>query len=136
MNCFSTNTNSCSFKNFHEEIMKQNKPNSSAAIKANLGCVQQFRCVSNTTPSTPDQLKPVSCELTVCFICRDVLNESGHLFVEDVRQNCLRVLSSMKESAHAYLLHPVYESLKVSSFTWTDKQHSDTSTTDRGLIRH
>lgn len=65
---------------------------------------------------------------TVCFICRDVLNESGHLFVEDVRQNCLRVLSNMKESAHAYLLHPVYESLKVSLFTWTDKQHSDMST--------
>lgn len=48
LNCFSTNTNSCSFKNFHEEIMKQNKPNSSAAIKANLGCVQQFRCVYDT----------------------------------------------------------------------------------------
>ncbi|KAG7219293.1 hypothetical protein INR49_018776 [Caranx melampygus] len=92
-----------SFKNFQDEIMKQNKPNSSAAIKANLGCVQQFS---------------------------DVLNESGHLFLEDVRQNCLQVLSSMKESAHAYLLNPVHESLKpqyrkLGTSDWLNKSVFD-----------
>ncbi|XP_039993957.1 tumor necrosis factor alpha-induced protein 2-like isoform X2 [Xiphias gladius] len=74
-----------SFKIFQDEVMKQNRPNSKAIIKANLGCVEQFR---------------------------EVLDKRGHLFLEGVRENCLRVLTDMKESAHTYLLSRVHEVLK------------------------
>ncbi|XP_023268718.1 tumor necrosis factor alpha-induced protein 2 [Seriola lalandi dorsalis] len=88
-----------SFKIFQDEVMKQNKPNSIAIIKANLGCVEEFR---------------------------DVLSKNGHLFLEDVRQNCLHVLTDMKESAHAYLLNPVHkelkpEYLKLGTSEWLNK---------------
>ncbi|AWP15985.1 putative tumor necrosis factor alpha-induced protein 2 [Scophthalmus maximus] len=74
-----------SFKIFQDKVVKQNRPNSKAIIKANLGCIQQFR---------------------------DVLQKNGHLFREDVRQDCLHVLTDMRESAHSYLLSPVHEALK------------------------
>ncbi|XP_070776384.1 tumor necrosis factor alpha-induced protein 2 [Enoplosus armatus] len=73
------------FRSFQNDIMKQNKANSRPFIKANLGCIEQFR---------------------------DVLVEKSHLFPEDVRQNCLFVLNDMKQSAHTYLLKPVHEVLK------------------------
>ncbi|XP_031729063.1 tumor necrosis factor alpha-induced protein 2 isoform X1 [Anarrhichthys ocellatus] len=73
------------FKIFQNDVIKQNKLNSRPAVKANLGCIEQFR---------------------------DVLNKKRHLFIEDVRKNCLHVLTDMKQSAHAYLLKPVHEVLK------------------------
>ncbi|XP_053192025.1 tumor necrosis factor alpha-induced protein 2-like [Scomber japonicus] len=73
------------FKTFQDDIMKQRKPNSKPFIKANLGCVKQFR---------------------------DVLVTRRHLFPEDVRESCLSILNDMKQSAHTYLLSPVHEILK------------------------
>ncbi|XP_063355184.1 tumor necrosis factor alpha-induced protein 2-like isoform X1 [Pelmatolapia mariae] len=72
------------YQNFHEDIIKQNKLHSKAFIKANLSCVKQFR---------------------------DFLVEHD-LFPEDVRENCLQVLTEMKQSAHTYLLTPVHKVLK------------------------
>ncbi|XP_071353729.1 tumor necrosis factor alpha-induced protein 2-like [Trachinotus anak] len=88
-----------SFKNFQDEVMKQNKPNSKAFIKANLGCVEEFS---------------------------DVFSKNGHLFLEDVRRNCLSVLTDMKESAHAYFLNPVHKNLrphyrKLGTSDWLNK---------------
>ncbi|KAM9708900.1 tumor necrosis factor alpha-induced protein 2 isoform 1-T1 [Menidia menidia] len=73
------------FKSFQEDIIKQNRSNSKAHIKANLGCIEQFR---------------------------DVLQRKKHLFTADVQQNCLSVLTDMKQSAHVYLLSPVHKVLK------------------------
>ncbi|KAM4542433.1 tumor necrosis factor alpha-induced protein 2-like isoform 2-T2 [Odontesthes bonariensis] len=73
------------FKRFQEDIIKQNRPNSKAHTKANLSCVEQFR---------------------------DVLDRKSHLFLADVQQNCLCVLTVMKESAHMYLLSIVHKVLK------------------------
>ncbi|KAL3969141.1 CUB and sushi domain-containing protein [Sarotherodon galilaeus] len=72
------------YKDFHEDIIRQNKPHSKAFIKANLSCVKQFK---------------------------DFLVEHD-LFPEDVRKNCLPVLTEMKQSAHTYLLTPVHKVLK------------------------
>uniref|UniRef100_A0A3P9B043 Tumor necrosis factor alpha-induced protein 2 n=1 Tax=Maylandia zebra TaxID=106582 RepID=A0A3P9B043_9CICH len=72
------------YQTFHEDVIKQNKPHSKAFIKANLSCVEQFR---------------------------DFLVEHN-LFPEDVRENCLQVLTEMKQSAHTYLLTPVHKILK------------------------
>uniref|UniRef100_A0A3P8PJ96 Exocyst complex component Sec6 n=1 Tax=Astatotilapia calliptera TaxID=8154 RepID=A0A3P8PJ96_ASTCA len=72
------------YQTFHEDVIKQNKPHSKAFIKANLSCVEQFR---------------------------DFLVEHD-LFPEDVRENCLQVLTEMKQSAHTYLLTPVHKILK------------------------
>uniref|UniRef100_A0A3Q3WVK3 Uncharacterized protein n=1 Tax=Mola mola TaxID=94237 RepID=A0A3Q3WVK3_MOLML len=75
------------FKTFQNSITKQNRPNSRSFIKANLSCIEQFS---------------------------DVLSKQSNLFSMDVRQDCLHILSDMRQSAHAYLLKPVHESLKVS----------------------
>ncbi|XP_060938379.1 tumor necrosis factor alpha-induced protein 2-like [Limanda limanda] len=74
-----------SFKLFQDEVVKKNQSNRRAVIKANLGGVQQFTMV---------------------------LQKNGHLFQEDVRTKCLKVLSDMKESAHTYLLSSVHDALK------------------------
>lgn len=73
------------FKLFQEDVIRQNRPNSKALIKANLGSIEQFR---------------------------DVLVRKKHLFPEDVQKNCLSVLTDMKQSAHTYLLSPVHKVLK------------------------
>ncbi|XP_054469847.1 tumor necrosis factor alpha-induced protein 2-like isoform X2 [Anoplopoma fimbria] len=73
------------FNSFQNDIMKQKKPNTLPAMKANLGCIEQFR---------------------------DVLSKKKHLFTDDVQKNCLLVLTDMKQSAHAYLLKAVHERLK------------------------
>ncbi|XP_062296798.1 tumor necrosis factor alpha-induced protein 2-like, partial [Scomber scombrus] len=81
------------FKTFQDDILEQSKPkgksnskpNSKPFIKANLGCVKQFR---------------------------DVLDTKSDLFPEDVRESCLSILNDMKQSAHTYLLSPVHEVLK------------------------
>ncbi|XP_039897388.1 tumor necrosis factor alpha-induced protein 2-like [Simochromis diagramma] len=72
------------YKEFHEDIIRQNKPHSKALIKANLSCVEQFR---------------------------DFF-EKHDLFPEDVQKKCLPVLTEMKQSAHTYLLIPVHKVLK------------------------
>ncbi|KAG8013091.1 Tumor necrosis factor alpha-induced protein 2 [Nibea albiflora] len=73
------------FRSFHNDIIKQNKPNSKPFVKANLGCIEQFS---------------------------DVLQKKSHLFPNDVREICLLVLPDMKQTAHAYLLKPIHEALK------------------------
>ncbi|KAK5618005.1 hypothetical protein CRENBAI_023494 [Crenichthys baileyi] len=73
------------FKAFQEEIIKQNKCNSNAYIKAHLGCVEQFR---------------------------DIFQRKGHLFPNDVQENCLAVLTDMKQSAYTFLLSSVHANLK------------------------
>ncbi|XP_044022203.1 tumor necrosis factor alpha-induced protein 2-like isoform X1 [Siniperca chuatsi] len=73
------------FKIFQNDVIKQNKPNSRSFIKANLGCIEQFR---------------------------DVFVKKRHLFPEAVRETCLLVLNDMKQSAHTYLLKPVHDVLK------------------------
>ncbi|XP_030574335.1 tumor necrosis factor alpha-induced protein 2-like [Archocentrus centrarchus] len=74
-----------SYKDFHEDTIKQNRPHSKALIKANLGCVKQFR---------------------------DFFTTESDLFPEDVRESYLQVLTEMKQSAHTYLLNPVHKVLK------------------------
>ncbi|XP_026008663.1 tumor necrosis factor alpha-induced protein 2-like [Astatotilapia calliptera] len=86
------------YKEFHEDIIRQNKPHSKAFIKANLSCVEQFR---------------------------DFF-EKHDLFPENVRENCLQVLTEMKQSAHTYLLTPVHKVLKphyqkVGTSDWPKK---------------
>uniref|UniRef100_A0A3Q4I8B0 Exocyst complex component Sec6 n=1 Tax=Neolamprologus brichardi TaxID=32507 RepID=A0A3Q4I8B0_NEOBR len=73
------------YKEFHEDIIRQNKRHSKAFIKANLSCVKQFR-----------------------YVC----DPKHDLCPEDVKKNCLQVLTEMKQSAHTYLLTPVHKSLK------------------------
>ncbi|KAL3969147.1 ATP-binding cassette, subfamily B (MDR/TAP), member 8 [Sarotherodon galilaeus] len=87
------------YKEFHEDIIKQNKRHSKAFIKANLSCVKQFR---------------------------DFLITESHLFPKNVRENCLRGLTEMKQSAHTYLLTPVHKILKphyqkVGTSDWLKK---------------
>ncbi|KAM6969475.1 tumor necrosis factor alpha-induced protein 2 [Tautogolabrus adspersus] len=74
-----------SFQTFHNNVIKQNKPNSQPFIKANLGCIQQFM---------------------------ELLNKKRHLFQDDVQTKCLQILTDMKQSAHTYLLKPVHDVLK------------------------
>ncbi|KAM3594690.1 uncharacterized protein V6R79_012248 [Siganus canaliculatus] len=88
------------FSSFQTDIMKQNRPNSKAFIKANLGSLHQFS---------------------------DVLQRKSDLFPKHVREDCLLVVSDMRESAHAYLLKPVHEVLKpqyrkLGSSDWLKKQ--------------
>ncbi|XP_042079692.1 exocyst complex component 3-like protein 2 [Haplochromis burtoni] len=50
----------------------------------------------------------------------------SHLFPENVRENCLRGLTEMKQSAHTYLLTPVHKILKphyqkVGTSDWLKK---------------
>ncbi|KAL3969148.1 discs, large-associated protein 1 [Sarotherodon galilaeus] len=87
------------YKEFHEDIIRQNKRHSKAFIKANLSCVKQFR---------------------------DFLIMESHLFPKNVRENCLRGLTEMKQSAHTYLLTPVHKILKphykkVGTSDWLKK---------------
>ncbi|XP_039897367.1 tumor necrosis factor alpha-induced protein 2-like isoform X3 [Simochromis diagramma] len=86
------------YQKFHEDVIKQNKRHSKALIKANLSCVEKFR---------------------------DFLVEHD-LFPENVRENCLQVLTEMKQSAHTYLLTPVHKILKphyqkVGTSDWLKK---------------
>ncbi|XP_028252077.1 tumor necrosis factor alpha-induced protein 2-like isoform X2 [Parambassis ranga] len=74
-----------SFKAFQEEVVKHNRSNSITLVKANLGCIEQFR---------------------------DVLSRMTHLFPDGVRLECLSLLTDMTQSAHAYLLSPVHKVLK------------------------
>ncbi|TNN33995.1 Tumor necrosis factor alpha-induced protein 2 [Liparis tanakae] len=73
------------FQMFQDEVMKQNRPNSRPAVKAHLGCIQQFR---------------------------DVLQKKSRLFGQEVQQSCLQLLAHMESSAHLYLLKPVHAALK------------------------
>ncbi|XP_049595954.1 tumor necrosis factor alpha-induced protein 2 [Syngnathus scovelli] len=73
------------FQTFQADVIKCNGANSTAFVKANLGCVAQFR---------------------------DFLTTHSHLFPEDVRENCLSVLANMRQSAHMFLLCPVHKNLK------------------------
>ncbi|XP_053192211.1 tumor necrosis factor alpha-induced protein 2-like [Scomber japonicus] len=85
------------FKTFQDDIMEpsklkgksnrkpDSKPDSKPFIKANLGCVKQFR---------------------------EFLDKKSDLFPEDVRESCLSILNDMKKSAHMYLLSPMHEALK------------------------
>ncbi|KAK2826755.1 hypothetical protein Q5P01_020969 [Channa striata] len=73
------------FRHFQDNVMRQNRANSKACVKANLGCVEQFR---------------------------DVLTKNSYLFPADVQGDCLNVLTDMKHSAHTYLLKPVHKVLK------------------------
>ncbi|XP_006786352.1 tumor necrosis factor alpha-induced protein 2-like [Neolamprologus brichardi] len=86
------------YQKFHKDIIRQNKRHSKAFIKANLSCVEQFR---------------------------DFLVKHD-LFPEDVQENCLQVLTEMKQSALTYLLTPVHKSLKphyqkVGTSDWLKK---------------
>ncbi|KAM9841954.1 tumor necrosis factor alpha-induced protein 2-like [Aulostomus maculatus] len=87
------------FKSFQDDVMKQNKRNSVSMIKANLGCVDQFR---------------------------DFLRKKSQLFPEDVQQSCLSVLADMRRSAHMFLLAPVHKILKphyrkLGTWEWLNK---------------
>lgn len=64
-------------------------------------------------------LEKTSCDLMWLpwSVCSDVLHKQRGLFSEDVAENLLRILPDMKQSAHAYLLKPVHEVLKVSLVT-------------------
>ncbi|RVE66348.1 hypothetical protein OJAV_G00106340 [Oryzias javanicus] len=73
------------YKVHQEDAIKQNKANTKANMKANLGCVEQFR---------------------------DFLLIKTHLFPENVQEGCLRVLTDMKQSACSYLLSSVHKALK------------------------
>ncbi|XP_005811339.1 tumor necrosis factor alpha-induced protein 2 [Xiphophorus maculatus] len=70
------------FKAFQDDVIKQN---SQPHVKATLGCVEQFR---------------------------DVLQRKSHLFPDDVQENCLTILSDMRQSARTCLLSSVHKSLK------------------------
>ncbi|XP_061652009.1 tumor necrosis factor alpha-induced protein 2 isoform X2 [Phyllopteryx taeniolatus] len=73
------------FSTFQADVIKRNKANSTDFVKANLGCVAQFR---------------------------DFLASRSRLFPEEVRQSCLSVLTDMKLRTQEYLLTPVYRNLK------------------------
>ncbi|XP_061156756.1 tumor necrosis factor alpha-induced protein 2-like isoform X2 [Syngnathus typhle] len=73
------------FRTFQADVIKRKRANSTAFVKANLGCVAQFR---------------------------DFLTTHSHLFPEDVRENCLSLLADMTRSAHDFLLWPVHKNLK------------------------
>lgn len=47
------------------------------------------------------------------IFCREVLEKNPHLFKENIRTECLQVLTAMKKSAHSYFLTPMHEALKV-----------------------
>lgn len=49
----------------------------------------------------------------LCSVLSEVLQKQNTLFIDDVRQECLIILGSMRRSAHEYLLKPVHEALKV-----------------------
>ncbi|XP_061599794.1 tumor necrosis factor alpha-induced protein 2 isoform X2 [Cololabis saira] len=91
------------FKHFQENVMKQNGSNNRAHVKANLGCVEQFR---------------------------DVLQRKSHFFQEDVQKSCLCILTEMKQAVHSYLLSPVHKTLrpqylKVGTKDWLKKDLFD-----------
>ncbi|XP_026195865.1 tumor necrosis factor alpha-induced protein 2-like isoform X2 [Anabas testudineus] len=91
------------FRSFQDNIIRQNREDSKAYIKANLGCIKQFR---------------------------EVLETKSSLFLEDERVKCLSVLDEMKQSAHMYLLNPVHDSLKqnyrkLGTNDWLNKSAFD-----------
>ncbi|XP_061699710.1 tumor necrosis factor alpha-induced protein 2-like [Syngnathoides biaculeatus] len=92
------------FATFQADVIKRNKANSAAFVKANLGCVAQFR---------------------------DFLASRSRLFPEDVRRNCLRTLTDMKGSAHEYLLGPVHKNLKPHYRKLFSQEWLKTSTLDK-----
>ncbi|XP_054653645.1 tumor necrosis factor alpha-induced protein 2-like [Dunckerocampus dactyliophorus] len=73
------------FRAFQVDVIKLNKTNSVAFVKANLDCVAQFR---------------------------DFLVRKSSLFPEEVQESCQSVLTDMKECAHEYLLRSVHKNLK------------------------
>ncbi|KAM9777651.1 tumor necrosis factor alpha-induced protein 2-like [Neosynchiropus ocellatus] len=75
----------CRFKDFQDDVMKQNKPNSKSFIKANLGCIHQFR---------------------------DFIERKSSMFPPEVREKSLTILADMKQSAHLFLLSPFHKVLK------------------------
>uniref|UniRef100_H3C172 Exocyst complex component Sec6 n=1 Tax=Tetraodon nigroviridis TaxID=99883 RepID=H3C172_TETNG len=89
-----------SFKNFQNEIIKQNKLNSRSFVKAKLSCLEQFS---------------------------EVLQNQSELFMEDVLDECSHILADMRRSAHEYLLKPVHEALKpqyrkIGTTEWLNNQ--------------
>ncbi|XP_053701315.1 tumor necrosis factor alpha-induced protein 2 [Synchiropus splendidus] len=75
----------CRFRDFQDDVMKHNKPNSRSFIKANLGCIHQFR---------------------------DFIQRKSSLFPPDVAEKSLAILADMKQSAHLFLLSPFHKVLK------------------------
>ncbi|KAM8833333.1 tumor necrosis factor alpha-induced protein 2 [Synchiropus picturatus] len=75
----------CRFRDFQDDVMKHNKPNSRSFLKANLGCIHQFR---------------------------DFIQTKSSLFPPDVAEKSLAILADMKQSAHLFLLSPFHKVLK------------------------
>lgn len=73
------------FQSFQEDVIRQNRANSRAQIKANLSCMAKLR---------------------------DFLIIKANLIPQNMQEDCLSVLNAMKESAHTYLLAPVHKVLK------------------------
>nr|XP_057933597.1 tumor necrosis factor alpha-induced protein 2 isoform X2 [Doryrhamphus excisus] len=91
------------FRTFQAEIIKRNKANSVTFVKANLGCVAQFR---------------------------DFLVTKSRLFPGEVQERCLSVLADMTRSAHEYLLSSVHKNLKphyrkLGTYVWLTKSPFD-----------
>ncbi|XP_077587374.1 tumor necrosis factor alpha-induced protein 2-like [Stigmatopora nigra] len=73
------------FQTLQDDVIKCNKVNSVAFVKASLGCVADFR---------------------------NFVKIRQRLFPEEVLQSSLSILTHMKGSAHEYLLAPVRKNLK------------------------
>lgn len=73
------------FSTFQDNVIKQDRANSKAIVKANLHCINQFE---------------------------DFLFKRSQLFPEPVQKKCLSILAHMRESAHEYLLRNVHALLK------------------------
>lgn len=73
------------YRGFHAKVIKSKQPNTEAVLMVNLSYLIQ---------------------------CRDYIIKNAHLFPEDVKTDCLSLLTSMTESSHCYFTSNMHRELK------------------------
>ncbi|XP_051772486.1 tumor necrosis factor alpha-induced protein 2 [Ctenopharyngodon idella] len=73
------------YETFHAKVIKSRQPNTEAFLMVNLSCLIQ---------------------------CRDYITKNAHLFSEDVKTDCLSLLTTMTESTQSYFTSNMLRELK------------------------
>ncbi|XP_039528500.1 tumor necrosis factor alpha-induced protein 2 [Pimephales promelas] len=89
------------YERFHAKVIKSRQTNSEAVLMVNLSFLIQ---------------------------CRDYITKNAHLFLEDVKTNCLSLLTTMTESSTNYFTSNMHKELKdlyrkVGSYQWLKDSH-------------
>ncbi|KAF4105542.1 tumor necrosis factor alpha-induced protein 2 [Onychostoma macrolepis] len=90
------------YKTFHDKVMRSRQTNTEAVFMVNVSCLIQ---------------------------CRDYITKNEHLFLEDIKTDCLSLLATMTESSHCYFTSNMHRELKdlyrkVGSSEWLKDSES------------